>query len=178
MKAAKELGGNPGHAAPEKDALLYTRRHLRFGWWSLLVFLTLGIVLESLHGFKAGWYLSVPNATRRLMWTLAHAHGTLLGLVHVAFGATVSLAPAWDARRRSLASNCLMAASLLIPGGFFLGGVVIYAGDPGLGIVLVPVGALLLFTAVFLTARGVHPPTGSPGKPGPAPPTPKPLGKA
>ncbi len=29
----------------------YSRRHLRFGWWSLLVFLTLGIALESLHGF-------------------------------------------------------------------------------------------------------------------------------
>jgi hypothetical protein len=70
-----------------------------------------------------------------------------------------------------------MAASLLIPGGFFLGGVVIYAGDPGLGIVLVPVGALLLFTAVFLTARGVYSPNGRPAKPEPAPPTPKPLGK-
>ena len=45
-----------------------------------------------------------------------------------------------------------MLASLLLPGGFFLGGVVIYAGDPGLGILLVPVGALLLLTAVLLTA--------------------------
>jgi hypothetical protein len=29
----------------------------------------------------------------------------------------------------------------------------IYAGDPGVGIVLVPVGALLLGLAVFLAAR-------------------------
>ena len=27
----------------------YARRHLRFGWWSLLVFATLGLLLETLH---------------------------------------------------------------------------------------------------------------------------------
>jgi hypothetical protein len=32
---------------------------------------------------------------------------------------------------------------------------VIYAGDPGLGILLVPVGALLLLAAVGLTLRGL-----------------------
>ena len=61
-------------------AVDYTRRHLRFGWWSLLGFLCLGFMLELLHGFKAGFYLDVSNETRRLMWTLAHAHGALLGL--------------------------------------------------------------------------------------------------
>jgi hypothetical protein len=39
-----------------------------------------------------------------------------------------------------------------MPAGFFLGGVFIYAGDPGLGILLVPVGGILLFIAVFMTA--------------------------
>jgi hypothetical protein len=131
---------------------------LQFGWWSVLIFLTLGIVLEGFHGFKVAWYLKVSNETRRLMWTLAHAHGTLLGLMHVAFAATVPLAPAWNPRPRSFASRCLMAASILVPGGFFVGGLVIYAGDPGLGIVLVPIGAVLLFTAVFLTAKGVRGP--------------------
>ena len=67
-------------------AVDYTRRHLRFGWWSLLVFLTLGFTLELLHGFKVGMYLDASNETRRLMWTLAHAHGSLLGLIHVLFG--------------------------------------------------------------------------------------------
>ena len=47
----------------------------------------------------------------------------------------------------------LRAATLLMPAGFFLGGVTVYSGDPGLGIVLVPVGGLLLFVAVLLTAR-------------------------
>ena len=59
----------------------YPRRHLRVGWWSLLLFATLGLVLESLQGFKVRAYLDVSNETRRLMWTLAHAHGTLVGIV-------------------------------------------------------------------------------------------------
>jgi hypothetical protein len=130
------------------------KRHLRFGWWSLLIFLSLGIALEAFHGFKKGFYLDVPNETRRLMWTLAHAHGTFLALVHVAFGATLSLAPLWEARFRDLASACLMGASVLVPAGFFVGGIVFYSGDPGLGIVLVPLGAVLLFVAVLLTACG------------------------
>lgn len=135
-------------------ALAFARRHLRFGWWSLLVYLTLGVILESLHGFKVGWYLDVSSSTRRLMWTLAHAHGTLLGMMHVAFGATLPLLTEWHARARGLASKCFLAASILLPAGFFLGGITVYAGDPGLGILLVPVGALLLFVAVLLTARG------------------------
>ena len=30
-------------------------QHLTTGWWTLLVFLTLGFVLEVLHGFRSGW---------------------------------------------------------------------------------------------------------------------------
>ena len=134
----------------------YVRRHLRFGWWSLLFFLSLGIVLEAMHGFKIGWYLDVSNGTRRLMLTLAHAHGTLLSLVHVVFGLTLGARPdGWTPRLR-FASASLVGASLLLPGGFFLGGLVIYAGDPGIGILLVPVGAVLLLAAVFLIARSTR----------------------
>lgn len=129
-----------------------THRHLCFGWWSLLCFLTLGIVLETLHGFKIGWYLDVAHTTRRLMWTLAHAHGVLLSLVHVAFGLTLPLLPNVNVRWRRMVSSSLIGASFFLPGGFFLGGVVIYDGDPGLGILLVPIGALFLFVAVFLIA--------------------------
>ena len=42
---------------------------------------------------------------------------------------------------------------MLLPGGLFLGGVTVYAGDPGVGVALVPVGAVLLLLAVFLAAR-------------------------
>ena len=62
----------------------YSIRHLRFGWWALTVYVCLGIVLETMHGFKIGWYLDVGNETRRLMFTLGHFHGTMLALVNVA----------------------------------------------------------------------------------------------
>jgi hypothetical protein len=129
---------------------------LRFGWWSLLVFAALGLVLEMLQGFKVPQYVGVANDTRRLMWTLAHAHGLGLALVHVLFALTVPALPALTPARQRLASRSLLGASLLLPGGFFIGGLVFYAGDPGLGILLVPVGAVLLLTTVFLVARATN----------------------
>lgn len=131
----------------------YTRRHLRFGWWSLLIFATLGLLLESLHAFKAPGYLDVSNETRRLMWTLAHAHGTLLGIVHVIFGLTLRSMNAPAASNPRLASISLMGSSILLPGGFFLGGIAFYSGDPGLGVLLVPVGGGLLLVAILWIAR-------------------------
>src|SRR5438132_14075230 len=88
----------------------YARRHLQFGWWSLVVFATLGLVLETLHGFKVRAYLDVSNETRRLMWTLAHAHGTLLAIVHIVFGLTVAAFPDFSGRHLRLISTSLMAA--------------------------------------------------------------------
>jgi hypothetical protein len=130
-----------------------TRRHLRVGWWSLLLFLSLGVALEVLHGFKLGYYLDVSNTTRRHMWTLSHAHGTLLSLVHIAFAVSLRLLGSPRDSLLGWSSGSLSAATVLLPGGFFLGGLYFYSGDPGLGIALVPVGAFLLFVAVLLTAR-------------------------
>jgi len=121
-------------------------RNLRFGWWSLLVFLSLGAVLETLHGFKIGWYVDVGNETRRLMFTLAHAHGTLLALINIAAGLTARKVDRFELRPS--VSFALIWAAILLPAGFFLGGIVIYDGDPGLGVWLVPVGAILLFYSV------------------------------
>ena len=157
----KSPGREPLATAPEKksvsqpspvpaDALV--RRHLTLGWWALLLFLTVGLGLEALHGFKVEAYLNLSNETRRLMWTLAHAHGTLLGLVNLGFAATARLLSAWPLKYKQLASGCLVAATALMPAGFFLGGLFIYADDPGLGILLVPVGGILLFAAVLMTA--------------------------
>ncbi len=134
---------------PSKRALPVTQRvdrNLRFGWWSLLVFLSLGGVLETLHGFKIGWYVDVGNETRRLMFTLAHAHGTLLALVNIAAGLTVRMVERFELRPS--VSFALIWAAILLPAGFFLGGIVIYDGDPGLGVWLVPVGAALLFYSI------------------------------
>ena len=137
-----------------RDTAIYVLRHLRFGWRSLLVFVVLGLALEAMHGLKVRWYLDVSNESRRLMWTLAHTHGTLLALVHVGFAMTVGTLPEASTRWRRLASPCLVGASVLVPGGFFLGGIFLYDGDPGWGVLMVPLGAALLFLAAFLTARG------------------------
>ena len=135
-------------------AVDYASRHMRFGWWSLLCFLTLGFALELLHGFKVGLYLDTSNDTRRLMWTLAHAHGTLLGLVHILFAISLRVFPTTASSSLKTVSWCLAGASTLLPGGFFAGGVLFYDGDPGLGILLVPIGATCLAVAVFLIAQG------------------------
>jgi hypothetical protein len=137
-------------AAPDR----LVRRHMRFGWWALLAFATLGLVLESLHGFKVSFYLDVTNETRRLMWTLAHAHGVFLALLNVAFGATLFVGIGLSGRSRRIASPLLIGASLLLPLGFLMGGVVPFGGDPSPAIVAVPLGGVLLLSALALTAWG------------------------
>ena len=75
----------------------------------------------------------------------------LLALIHIGLGG------AWDRLRPSprlrIASLCLCAAACLLPLGFFLGGLFVYPPDPGLGIALVPIGGVFLFTGVALVAR-------------------------
>jgi hypothetical protein len=128
-------------------------RHLRYGWWSLLLFACLGVFLESLHGFKVAWFLDVGTEPRRLMWRLAHAHGTFLSIVHIAYAATLNARPGF-ACATPFVSAALMGASILVPAGFFLGGTIIYGGDPGVGIVLLPIGAGLLLMAILCGAVG------------------------
>jgi hypothetical protein len=141
-------------AAREEVGSDLARRHLRVGWWALLFFLSVGTALEAMHGFKVGLYLDVSNEARRLAWTLAHAHGSLLAILNLVFASTLQLVPGWSSASRVVASRCLIGALILLPTGFLLGGVFVHGGDPGLGILLVPPGAALLFVAVFLAARG------------------------
>ena len=133
--------------------VFYVRRHLRFGWWSLFVFTAFGLILEVFHGFKVAEYLDASNQTRRLMWTLAHAHGTLLALIHLVFALSLQFAPAGSDRSLRLVSWSLIAASVLLPGGFFVGGAVFYGGDPSAGIALVPVGSAFLLIAIYMLGR-------------------------
>ena len=130
-------------------------KHVRLGWWLFLIFAILGVVLESLHGLKIESYLGVENKIRRLTWTLSHAHGTLLALVHFCFAMTVKMTPGWNSGSRTAASRCLVSAGILIPAGFFCGGLFPYAGDPGVGILMVPLGAIALIVAVAMTIRAV-----------------------
>jgi hypothetical protein len=123
--------------------------HYRSGWAALLVFATLGLALEALHAFKVGWYLDVVSETRRSMFTLGHAHGTLLGLVQIAFATTVDRFS--DRVFPSAAGRLLDAATILLPGGFLLGGIWVHGGDPSVGVLLVPFGALALIASAAIT---------------------------
>ena len=55
------------------------RKTLRAGWLLLAISLPFGVTLEALHSFKVQTYLA--SDMRREMWRLAHAHGTLLGIL-------------------------------------------------------------------------------------------------
>ncbi|MCU0864034.1 MAG: hypothetical protein MUC36_09595 [Planctomycetes bacterium] len=128
----------------------------RFGWWSLLVWLTLGLGLEALHACKVGWYLDVGNDARRLLLRLAHAHGGLLSLVVLAAAAVPVSEAAASAYARG--TRLLRWAAVLMPVGFLLGGLFPLGGDPGPGIVLVPIGGVLLLVGVLSMARLCAPP--------------------
>jgi hypothetical protein len=127
-------------------------RHLRFGWWALALYVGLGIGLETMHGFKIGWYLDVGNEVRRLMFTLGHFHGTMLALVNIAAGLTIRGVEGFTIK--PAASFALIWAAVLIPLGFLLGGFMTYDGDPGTGIWLVPAGAILMLYGVISCALG------------------------
>ena len=129
----------------------------RFGWWSLLVWLSLGLGLEALHACKLGWYLDVGNDARRLLLRLAHAHGGLLSLVVLA-AATVPVHEA-VASAHARGARLLRWAAVLMPVGFLLGGLFPLGGDPGPGIVLVPIGGVLLLVGVLTMARVCTPTT-------------------
>jgi hypothetical protein len=139
----------------DADDELRRRRHMRLGWWGLFAWLSAGLLLEALHGFKVSAYLDVESETRRFMWRLAHAHGVGLALVNLAFAEAVQRLRA-SARRRDVASSCLVVGSLLVPLGFLGGGVSAQGGDPGLLVLLVPLGGGLLLLSVLLTALGLR----------------------
>jgi hypothetical protein len=121
------------------------RRHALFGWASLFLYLLFGYTLEVLQGFKVEGFVLHP--LRHEFWSLAHFHGALLGLLNVVY-ASRAAAPGMGSAARRLASGALVAGSLLLPLGFFLGGLVHYEGDPGPGIALVPIGGLFLLYGV------------------------------
>jgi hypothetical protein len=110
------------------------------------VFLSLGGALDTLHGFKDG---VVCRCWKRNAATHVHTcprRRTLLALINIAAGLTVRKVDRFELRPS--VSFALIWAAILLPAGFFLGGIVTYDGDPGLGVWLVPVGAILLFYSV------------------------------
>ena len=124
-------------------------RHLRLGWWALALSLLLGLVLEALHGFKAGWYLDVGNETRRTLLTLAHTHGTLVAVVNIVVGITARL---FDPRVISRFASGSFIVGILLPVGFLMGAFGFHGGDPGPGILLAPLGGVALLAGAASVA--------------------------
>ncbi len=130
---------------PEGNQENGTASMLRQGWVSVAVWMTVGLLLEGLLGYKAPSYLSDPQ--RRELFRLAHSHGTLLGVILIVAALT--------AQRFSLPSRLpqlsLRIGAVMMPVGFMLAGIWHPEGDPGLAIWLVPPGALLvIFGAVAI----------------------------
>jgi hypothetical protein len=120
---------------------------IRQGWISLALWIAFGILIEGFSGFRSPAYLD--DAVRREMFRLAHAHGTLLNLVLLgaAICARLDLI-----RLGPMTSLGLGVAAVLLPAGFLFAGLWHFKDEPGLAILLVPVGAvLLLVTAVYIS---------------------------
>src|SRR6185369_17623632 len=135
-------------AAPVKTNDPAVRKTLRTGWLLLAISLPFGVTLEALHGFKVQAYLA--SDMRREMWRLAHAHGTLLGILCLVSAALADAHVPQAIRPRVMAM--IRWGAVLMPLGFFLGGVLNSEGDPSLGILLVPLGALALVVALVRVA--------------------------
>ena len=117
---------------------------IRQGWISLAAWIVFGLLIEGLIGFRSPVLLD--DSVRRDMFRLAHAHGTLLNLVLIA----ATICARLDLIRLGRATSLgLRAAVVLLPVGFLLGGIWHFKDDPGVSILLVPVGALLLLTTAF-----------------------------
>lgn len=129
----------------------HSRAALRYGWTAVAVFMLIGLFLESLHLVKAPFYMEIN--IRRELWTLAHAHGTLLGVLNIVFGLCAQSCIVSETKRAT-ASVTLRTGALLMPVGFFAGGFYNSEVDPSPGILLVPIGALLVLHAVTITAIG------------------------
>src|SRR5262245_35523426 len=114
------------------------------GWMSLAAWIVFGLLVEGLIGFRSPALVDDP--VRREMFRLAHAHGTLLNLVLIAAAICARLELVRFGRATALG---LRAAVILLPAGFLFAGVWHFKDEPGLAVLFVPIGALLLLAAAF-----------------------------
>lgn len=124
------------------------------GWLSIAVWMTFGLLLEGLVGYKTPAYLQ--DEQRRELFRLAHTHGTFLGLVLVA---AALCGPRFAVPPPRAARTALRVGALVMPLGFLLAGLWHYESDPGLAIWLVPPAALAVIFGTItcaLASRAKH----------------------
>ena len=130
---------------PSPPDIRWAARLMFQGWLSIALWMSVGLLLEGLLGYKIPSYLSDPD--RRELFRLAHTHGTFLGLVLIA----AALSEKRGGPLPPIAATALSIGSALMPLGFLLAGIWHPEGDPGPAIWIVPPSALLIiFGAISL----------------------------
>lgn len=130
---------------------LMIARLARQGWIGIAVWMSFGLLLEGLIGFRIPEYLNDP--VRRELFRLAHAHGTLLSLLLLAACLSARSGIVQPARPGLLA---LMAGAVVMPTGFLLGGIVTYESDPNLLVFLAPVGGVLVIFGIVTLGLSIR----------------------
>lgn len=116
-------------------------------WLSLAFWMAAGLLLEGLLAYRSPAYLLDPM--RRELFRLAHAHGTALNLVMLVAGLYLSrglISPP------NIALGMLRLGVIAMPVGFLLGGIWHTETDPGFGVLLAPVGGLMIIFGVIAAA--------------------------
>src|SRR5947209_20455304 len=88
------------------------------GWIGFASWMTFGLLLEGLLGYKIPAYLADPQ--RRELFRLAHAHGTLLSLLLVLAGLWIERCHAAPPRAVCF---ILRLGTVLLPAGFLIAGI-------------------------------------------------------
>lgn len=113
------------------------------------VWMTFGLLLEGLIGYKTPAYLQ--DSIRRELFRLAHAHGTLLSLLLLGLALVCDR---FEIKSATIGTMALRVGVVLMPVGFLLGGARHYESDPGVGIWLVPIAAVMVLFGVVSVAIG------------------------
>jgi uncharacterized membrane protein YgdD (TMEM256/DUF423 family) len=108
-------------------------------WLSIAVWMSFGLLLESLIGYRVPAYLR--DELRRELFRLAHTHGALLNLVLL--GAALCIDREL-VRPSKMGLLSLRLGAIVMPVGFLLGGIWHTEGEPGIGVWLAPMGGVLV----------------------------------
>src|SRR5215471_13149814 len=122
----------------------WARSMLLQGWTSVAVWMSFGLLLEGLIGYRIPSYLG--DTQRRELFRLAHVHGTLLGVILIAITLSCEYTTIQLHRAARIA---VRTGALLMPLGFMLAGVSHPEGDPGIAIWLVPPAAVLVIFGII-----------------------------
>jgi uncharacterized membrane protein YgdD (TMEM256/DUF423 family) len=119
-------------------------------WLSIAVWMSFGLLLESVIGYRVPAYLNDP--VRRELFRLAHTHGALLNIVLLLASLCIDrglVSPG------TIALWSLRIGVVLMPLGFLLGGIWHFEGEPGIGVWLAPLGGIMVIFGVISLAFSV-----------------------